>query len=521
MWFPRPKAPADLEVIGPGGGLPNETLLELLHNPKAVEWKEKVGVATPADGSAKATTRLLKSGNWVFKTDVNLLAPDRKAVRQSFQPIIALSLRVDLWHPEKFWFLIKLETDWLPVSACPLLTTIRQVDEWDTRIIWWSRMIVFGLSVSLEHGIGLDLNPSNFAFKDPLSDQLYYLDDEFYAKHDWVDIAEAVVARIPEEPNIAVEKWQQWGSQLKDGLHTFCQDREDWRHFLDGINAYPLPLALEEQRSALLEGLKKSVAPPVKTIVQKGLREPKLTCVFADVHANLPALESVLRESKKLQVDSYLFLGDVVSYGPFPRQCIRILAEIENILYLRGNHDHTAGTGVPEDGSNRMARTVDMWTSEQLNRSERQWLLSLPLEHLSKQWLAVHGAPKDSQRFYAYVYEMTYKDNLLYLEQNNISVCFYGHTHVQFMYRRLMDGRDKKLAPDSVLLFQSNERLLVNPGSVGQPRDGDPRAAFAVWDRQQNKVAFYRVAYPIEQTVNAIKKQGLPEDLMYRLEVGR
>lgn len=521
QWFPKPAAPNDLLILGPGQELSEQTLFDLLHDPHAVEWKEKVGVATPADGSAKATTRLLKTRDWVFKTDVHQRTPDKAGLRARLQRLLVVALQVDLWHPAKCWFLLRTAQGWWPVSACPLLTTIRHAPTWETRIQWWTRMVTFGLEVSLEHGIGLDMNPSNFAFADPQSEQLYYLDDEFYAQHDCFDIAEAVVARIPEEPQAAPEKWEPWGQQLAAALQAHCQERDQWRRFIDGIREYPLPASLEAPRAALVHGLQVQARSPAVAARPKALRDPQRTCIFADVHGNLPALDSILRQARQLQVDSYLFLGDVVSYGPFPRQCIQRLAELKNLISLRGNHDHTVGTGVPENGSNRVAQTLDMWTVQQLTRDERDWLLALPVEYQDEHWLLVHGAPQDPRRFYAYVYELTYKDNLAYLAQQDLAVCFYGHTHVQFMYHRFADQREVKTAPERIELFRPHERLLINPGSVGQPRDGDPRAAFAIWERATNIVTFYRLPYPVNITTNAIKKEGLPEDLVYRLEVGR
>ncbi|PIE33346.1 hypothetical protein CSA56_12305 [candidate division KSB3 bacterium] len=524
MWFPIPHQPDGLEIIGEREGVSPCSLFELLHNPNAVEWKEKVGVAAPADGSAKTTARLLQSGKWVFKTDLSRKANDKTALRNWLQQLADLAVWAEFWHPEKVWFLMKEGQGWLPMSVCPRLTTIRSVGEWDARIRWWTRMIVMGLEISKEHSIGLDLNPSNFAFDDPFSDKLYYLDDEFYTQHDCFDIAEAVVSRIPEEPTVSSEKWRQWGVQLQGAVQPFCQKQGNWRYFLDGIRHYPLPEAMKTQRNALIEGLEGQTDSPSSSRdvgIQRQSLQYKMTCIFSDVHANLPAFEAVLKEAAKMDVDSYLFLGDIVSYGPFPRQCIERLAELQHIECIRGNHDHTAGSGIPEDGSNRMAREVDMWTHNQLTQAEREWLLALPVEHLSAPWLAVHGAPQDPNRFYAYVYELTYGDNLSYLERHHFSVCFYGHTHVQFVYRRLANGKDEKARLNVLTLFRPQERMLINPGSVGQPRDGDPRAAFALWNREKNEVTFHRVSYPIAITVNAIMKEGLPEDFIYRLEVGR
>lgn len=530
MWFPKPQEPGKIEILGPGVDLTPQQIFELLWDRSAREWKEKVGVVTPADGSAKSSTRLLKSGGWVFKTDTTRKSSDKAALRSQLRQLVILAIQLELWHPDKCWFLMQYEDDWWPVSACPLLTTIRTVTDWDMKIRWWSQMITFGLRMSQEHDIGLDLNPSNFAFTDPSATQLYYLDDEFYARHDCFDVAEAVVARLPEDPSITPLQWQQWGLQLTGVLQEFCQSQEQRRHFLDGIREYPLTPALGEQCRGLLQGLEGIPAPvtvpeadvkiPVVRPQRTVMRSERL-CVFADVHGNFPALEKVVKEAKNLGAKSFLFLGDVVSYGPFPHECIELLANMNNIVFLRGNHDQTAGTGIPENGSNRIAREMDLWTHQCLSQTEREWLLTLPLEYREDPWLAVHGAPLDPQRFYAYIYEMTYKDNLSYLAQEQLALCFYGHTHVQFIHRRLASGEDQKLEPERLNVFQTGERILLNPGSVGQPRDGDPRAAFALWERTTNTVRFYRIQYPVDLTVRAVKKEGLPEDLIYRLEVGR
>lgn len=530
MWFPKPNKPEDLEILGPGDGLTSQQLFELLWDQAALEWKEKVGVVTPADGSAKPSTRLLKSGEWVFKTDLHRKSADKTDLRVQLRRLMILAIQAELWHPDKFWFLMTADEGWWPVSACPLLTTIRSVSDWESKIRWWSQMIAFGLRMSQEHEIGLDLNPSNFAFTHPEAMQLYYLDDEFYGRHDCFDVAEAAVARLPEDASITPEQWQQWGLQLSGVLQEFCHTQDKRRRFLDGIREYPLTPALEEQRRALLRGLQglptvvstsaAISAIPAKTL-PKTLTQGKRFCVFADVHGNFPALQAVIKAAKQLGAESFLFLGDVVSYGPFPHECIELLANMDNIVLLRGNHDQTSGSGIPENGSNRLARELDLWTYRALSQTERAWLLSLPVEYREDSWLAVHGAPLDPQRFYAYIYEMTYKENLSYLAREHLSVCFYGHTHVQFIHRRLAFGEDEKLKPKRIEVCQTGEQVLLNPGSVGQPRDGDPRAAFALWDRGAKVVHFYRVAYPVAVTVRAIKKEGLPEDLIYRLEVGR
>ena len=531
-WFPRPEALTDLDIVGPGGGIGEEGLYARLLAPDAIEWREKVGVMTPADGSAKASTRLLKSGGWVFKTDTNQQNADRAALRSQLQRLVGIALNTDLWHPEKFWFLLRTDEVWWPVSACPHLTIIRAATDSTEKLAWWTRMIELGFEMSKTHHLGLDLNPSNFGIEDNVRDRLYYVDDEAYAKHSLFDIAEAIVARLPEDLSITPEEWRSWGRQLSGVARSYCQDSNDWRHFLDGIKDYPLTAAMTAARQGLLDGLSAtnsatpSSAPNAVreshlALQQQQLPHAPITCIFGDVHGNLPALNAVLKEAERLGAGNYIFLGDAVSYGPFPSECIERIANMSNTVMLRGNHDHTAGTGIPENGSNRLAREMDMWTTQRLSATEREWLLTLPVEYQEGTWVSVHGSPLDQHRFYAYIYEMTYKNNLTCLEERELSACFYGHTHVQFVYRRNAEGVDEKLTPGNMEISESSGRLLINPGSVGQPRDGDPRAAFALWNHHDRVFRFYRIPYPVDATIQAVKREGLPEDLVYRLEVGR
>jgi len=119
------------------------------------------------------------------------------------------------------------------------------------------------------------------------------------------------------------------------------------------------------------------------------------------------------------------------------------------------------------------------------------------------------------------VYELTYRENFQYMAANQLAVCFYGHTHVPFLYRRCAEELFDKAVPSATKLFVAGELLLVNPGSVGQPRDGDERASFAIWDRRRNVITFHRVEYPLQETVSAIRRAGLPDDVARRLEIGR
>lgn len=623
IWFPRPHTVADLRPVDDCAGLNAEQLLTLLTDPTAVELRQKVGVVSPADGSAKLTARLLQSSGWFFKTDTGRRvgegegsAPEGGEPPRPPAPAELLAeaaaathteRTVGIWHPHKGRFCLWAQGFWWPVSVCPSLVTLRQLESFEQKSQAWAQVVALGLSVRREHGVGLDLNPANFGFSTDEPDRLYYLDDELYPSATLRDFAEALAARIPEEPTVTPQQWADWGAKLVPIFAGVCVELADWLELLEGLRAYPLTQRYQDCVLALASALATGhprlarhykrqtgvvpasaptpspallapslafatsptaapvavlvpavapgpssvpaavpvpIAPPtpstlpalpttpthpdllpesdaqvdVPRLVQP--RRGGLTCIFADVHANLPALEAVLRAADELGVDDLLFLGDVVGYGPFPRECIDRLAQLPNAVLLRGNHDQMVATGVPEEGANRIARIAAQWTHEQLSPAQRAWLAALPVEYRGPNWLAVHGAPTCPQRFFAYIYELTFRDNLDWLQTHGLPVCFYGHSHVQFVHRRYQ-GHDERLAPTDSRLFEPGEVLLINPGSVGQPRDGDPRAAFAIWDRQSNRLTFHRAEYDIETTLRAIRDVGLPDDLANRLEIGR
>lgn len=240
---------------------------------------------------------------------------------------------------------------------------------------------------------------------------------------------------------------------------------------------------------------------------------------WLDVHANLPALSAVVSAADALGATAYLFLGDAVGYGPHPAECIALLAQLPGI-FVRGNHDEAVTTGRFDAGMNRLARATAEWTRARLGTGELEWLASLSIEHRDGEWLAVHGAPRDPRRMFAYVYDLTFDENLAEIEREGVALCFHGHTHVPIAYVERPAGRMKS-ATSSPLALDPRRPCLVNPGSVGQPRDGDPRAAFALWDRGAARISFERVAYAVAQTLADIRRAGLPAELLTRLQKGR
>lgn len=515
--FPKPLTPAGILPIGSGRGLWHEDLFVYLTDPNAEDWQHKTGVAGNLDGSAKNSLRLLLSRNWVFKTNAEFTAADLKTVHTHLLTQISHAERLPIWHPQKMWFALDDGQYFWPCTAVPRLTTLRDLTTWEEKSYWWLKMFNLGLNSVISHQISLDINPSNFGFDDR-ERKLYYLDEEIYTPGEISDIAEAVTHRIPQEPSATGDQWYLLGRQIGREFQTKIENQYEWELFYQTMRDYPLTPIYHDNRERLIAGIQNPLPTEKKSTPPK---KPQRYCLLADIHSNLPALESVLKDVQKNNVEGYLVLGDIVGYGPYPQECLQIVRSLPNLLTVRGNHDHTVGTGIPEDGSNKYAQYATEWTQAQLHQDELTWLREMPLEHVFDELLVVHGSPQDPHRFYGYVYEMTYKENLANMQRRGLKVTFHGHNHIQFIYSVDKEGNYRKYCPECELLFADGMTMLVNPGSVGQPRDGDPRAAYAIWDQSTREITFHRVKYPINQTMTAIIAAGLPEMLASRLEVGR
>jgi diadenosine tetraphosphatase ApaH/serine/threonine PP2A family protein phosphatase len=243
--------------------------------------------------------------------------------------------------------------------------------------------------------------------------------------------------------------------------------------------------------------------------------------VISDIHANLEAYETVMAEAAPLECERVLVLGDLVGYGADPNGiCDRVRALAPHAL-IRGNHDKV-GSGVESpEGFNAVARSAIRWTYEQLSPGNREWLAGLPAGPMVVDDLIeiCHGTPFDED---AYVFDDL--DALRAMHAARRPLCLFGHTHVQVGHYLSRDqfglATPDDHRPLSIPLDEAN-RYLVNPGSVGQPRDGDPRAGFGIVDTDAREMTIYRVEYPISKAQARILEEGLPDVLAQRLALGR
>lgn len=243
--------------------------------------------------------------------------------------------------------------------------------------------------------------------------------------------------------------------------------------------------------------------------------------VISDIHANLEAYETVMAEAKPLGYDKILVLGDLVGYGADPNAiCDRVRALNPHGL-IRGNHDKV-GSGVESpEGFNAVARNAIRWTFDNLSNENREWLAALPAGPMIVDDLIeiCHGTPFDED---AYVFDDL--DALRAMHSARRPLCLFGHTHVQVGHYLSRDQFGLATADESrplTIKLEEANRYLVNPGSVGQPRDGDPRAGFGIVDTTAREMTIYRVEYPIAKAQARILEEGLPDVLAQRLALGR
>ena len=253
--------------------------------------------------------------------------------------------------------------------------------------------------------------------------------------------------------------------------------------------------------------------------------------VLSDIHGNLHALQAVLTAAAGEEVggfDALWNLGDMVGYGARPNEVIELLRAPANCqrVYVRGNHDRVCCGLTSSQSFNPVAAEAAEWTHRQLTPDNLAWLRAAPMGPVraGARAMCAHGSPLHEDH-----YIVSMRDAWTPLQRMETEITFFGHTHVQGGFsqhaEQWEEDRPVYAEPEGVVRFAMDvpvgTRHLVNPGSLGQPRDGDPRAAFAVYDDASETVTWYRVPYDVEAAAAAIRAAGLPERLAARLSAGR
>jgi predicted phosphodiesterase len=236
--------------------------------------------------------------------------------------------------------------------------------------------------------------------------------------------------------------------------------------------------------------------------------------VIADIHANLEALRVVLEDAKKQNCTHYVCLGDLVGYNANPKECLDIIRDT-GMPCVKGNHDEYCSSETNLEGFNPHAAEAIQWTRQQLTEEDRQWLKELKYIRLVASFQIVHATLDGPQRW-GYVFDrLAAAASFTY---QNTAVCFFGHTHVPVAFIRDSVVRGGTY---SKFKIEPGRKYFVNVGSVGQPRDGNPKAAYAIYDMDEGSVELRRLDYDISAAQAKIMAAGLPPRLAERLALGK
>jgi predicted phosphodiesterase len=241
------------------------------------------------------------------------------------------------------------------------------------------------------------------------------------------------------------------------------------------------------------------------------------TLIIADIHSNLEALQQVIEDARERGgFDQIWSLGDIVGYGPDPGACIDLVRRYDAISVV-GNHDLACIGKLSTESFNPLAAAASRWTGDQLTAEQARYLAELPLKLEQGEFTVVHGSPRDS----IWEYVVSVAAAVASFMHFDTSWCLVGHSHVSFLCRPAEDGAVFLEFPLDTPVALGTDRLIINPGAVGQPRDGDPRASYAIYDAEAGVLFHHRAEYDIPITQEKMRRHRLPEFLIDRLGHGR
>ena len=236
--------------------------------------------------------------------------------------------------------------------------------------------------------------------------------------------------------------------------------------------------------------------------------------ILSDLHANLEASEAAIADARAAKCSHFVCLGDIVGYNANPHECVQLVQDLDCPV-VKGNHDEQASLIEPSHGFNELAEHAINWTREHLTDADKEWLRDLRLLRQVRDFTIVH-ATLDTPEQWGYV--LNNLDAAASFTYQHSTVCFFGHTHFPVAYVR--DGGVKRFRSD-LLMIEPGKKYFINAGSVGQPRDGDWRAAYCIYDTEKNVVEQRRVKYDVHTAQKKILQANLPRLLADRLEIGR
>ena len=246
--------------------------------------------------------------------------------------------------------------------------------------------------------------------------------------------------------------------------------------------------------------------------------------ILSDIHGNLEALSAILEDLDRHSIRKVLFLGDAVGYGADPIACWKLIEQKADIR-IAGNHDVVAATITEIDDFEKDNTSSIRWTNRKLDTHTKKRITTLDLEYVENEMHCVHGSPFQPENWH---YIMTDKDAERGFANSSAQLIFVGHSHVpsvfvELEHRRFFGGETRtvrEIEPSNIKL-KKRYRYIINSGSVGQPRDNNPRAAYGIYDPDANTFTLYRVKYDIEKAAKKIRAAGLPDEMAERLKWGR
>lgn len=472
--------------------------------------------------TGRPATALYSDHRAVVKIRSDILLKEAEAQRWC-QTRIEKERNLNVHHPDKTWFAWRQHERWVVGNVAPMLRALHRIpaDEWQHiyRSVMQQYTQLYFAAVNT-NSCRLDDGLSNFGLDD--AGKLYYLDDDIYSWDDGMAMAYAMSNLARSQDWLNEESAYSLGELMGERCLEVCGSQQ----YLASLIRQTVVLFLPRERDqrALIklgEGLSMALRAHNKrgpNQRNKARFSKRYMAVIGDVHGNEPALRAVLAYLDQEGIKDILVTGDVVGYGPDPEICVSLLRE-RDALVIAGNHDFVCGGGEFPRGFSPDARWVIEWSRERLKQDDLDWLGNLPRVYRQDDWMAVHGAPIDKHYFYAYVYAMTYEDNLQHLADIRTRLCFHGHTHMPGVYYQgelnhgFSDAAEQSLAP--------YHHALICPGSVGQPRSGYKGTEFAVYDREENRLRLIRLQYDVDPVLEKMRKENFPIRLLTRLMQGR
>ncbi len=255
--------------------------------------------------------------------------------------------------------------------------------------------------------------------------------------------------------------------------------------------------------------------------------------IISDIHSNIEAFKTVINKCIEEKVDSYICAGDIVGYNASPTECIELIQSLNTNIIVRGNHDEFIGSGKKDlSFFCYVARTTVLWTKSILTLEQLKWLSSLKMsQNISKLETSLVHSSLNKPEKWSYIFnQSTSEENFKY---QNTKICIIGHTHIPEIYNQCIESgiisplyhedknmKGKKNNYSYEVKLAPGFKYLINPGSIGQPRDKNPKSSFAIYDTKRFSIKFFRLNYDIKSTCRKIIMAGLPKQLALRLKYG-